>query len=225
MEQALSIEKKISPDRKRTNLFKTFEQRTLINLCEILPPWITPDVLTFIAFIGSFTVFAGFLLARINVYFLFISILGLALQWFGDSLDGRLAYFRNIPRKWYGFALDLSMDWISIGLMGFGFYIFLDEPYKILALAFTVGYAWSIILALLRYKITNEYSIDSGMVGPTELRIGISIMLIIGMINLLALVAVAACVIAAVYLINFYDFYTVLRNGDKKDKEDKLLRK
>jgi hypothetical protein len=225
MPASISIEKRISPDRKRTNFFKQFEQYTIINLCQVLPSWVTPDLLTFVGFIGSLTVFAGFLLARINIYFLSLSILGLMIQWFGDSLDGRLAYFRNIPRKWYGFALDLSMDWVSTGLMGFGFYFFLPEPYKILALAFIAGYAWSILLALLRYKITNQYSIDTGMVGPTELRIGISVMLILGMINMLALVVVASCVILAVYIVNFYEFYMVLRYGDRKDKEERLLKR
>jgi phosphatidylserine synthase len=39
---------------------------------------------------------------------------GFAINWFGDSLDGRIAYYRNTPRKWYGFALDCIMDWLSL---------------------------------------------------------------------------------------------------------------
>jgi phosphatidylglycerophosphate synthase len=225
MPQSISIEKKISPDRKRTNFFKELEQLTIINLCRIMPKWVTPDLLTFFGFVGSLLVFGGFWLARHNVYFLALSIFGLMVNWFGDSLDGRLAYFRNVPRKWYGFALDMCMDWIATGLMGLGFYLFLTEPYKILAPVFIAGYGWSMIIALLRYKITNQYSIDTGMVGPTELRIGICIMLVIGMINIIALVAIASCVTFAVYLVNFYEFYMVLRYGDRKDKEDRLVRK
>jgi hypothetical protein len=39
-------------------------------------------------------------------------------------------------------------------------------------------YGWEIIIALMRYKITGNYSIDSGIFGPTEVRIIISAILV-----------------------------------------------
>src|SRR3954470_22587468 len=106
MEDSKSIALRFSVDRKRTNLLRGIEQPTLIFLCRILPRWVSPNMLTLIGFLGSVIVLFGFYLARSNVYYLALSIGGLAIQWFGDSLDGRIAYYRNITRKWYGFALD-----------------------------------------------------------------------------------------------------------------------
>ena len=79
-----------------------------------MPQWVTPNILTAIGFAGSIMVALGLWYAQSNPLFLFFSVFGFAVQWFGDSLDGRLAYWRNIPRKWYGWALDISVDWISI---------------------------------------------------------------------------------------------------------------
>jgi hypothetical protein len=39
-------------------------------------------------------------------------------------------------------------------------------------------YGWEMIIALMRYKITGKYSIDSGIFGPTEVRIIISAVLV-----------------------------------------------
>jgi hypothetical protein len=39
-------------------------------------------------------------------------------------------------------------------------------------------YGWEMIIALMRYKITGKYSIDSGIFGPTEVRIIISAILV-----------------------------------------------
>jgi len=140
---------------------------------------------------------------------------GLAIRWMAALLT-TATYRVN------GMALHyLSMDWVSIGLMGFGFYVFLDDAFKILAIAFLAGYAWSVILALLRYKITNKYSIDTGLVGPTELRIGISVMLLLAMIYPFSLVVVGTGVIIGVYIVNFIEFYNVLKYGNEKDAEER----
>ena len=90
----------ITADRKRTNFLKEIEQEAILFFCEVMPSWVTPDMLTFVALLGSLTVFMGFWLARTDPNFLLVSIAGFAIQWFGDSLDGRLAYFRKTPRKW-----------------------------------------------------------------------------------------------------------------------------
>lgn len=80
--------------------------------------------LTLIGTLGSGLVFLAFVLgAYVANWYLLLGIIGLAINWLGDSLDGRLAYYRNIPRCWYGFALDIIDDWIGIVLIGFGYYL------------------------------------------------------------------------------------------------------
>ena len=120
------IKPKINSSRKRTNILKNVESKTITFLCKVMPNWVTSDILTAIGFLGSIIVAIGLVMAKSEKPWLIVSVLGFAIQWFGDSLDGRLAYYRNTPRKWYGWALDISVDWVSIGIIGFGFYYFFD---------------------------------------------------------------------------------------------------
>ncbi len=173
------VQKIISSDRLRTNLLKNVEIKTLARLVQVIPPWISSDMLTFIGFLGSLTIFLGFVLASyINKSYLLLGILGFVINWFGDSLDGRIAFFRNKIRKWYGFTLDLITDWINIIIMGLGFMIYVEGVWQFIGFGFVVFYGWSMIITLIRYKITGDYIIDSGIAGPTEVRILISAVLI-----------------------------------------------
>ena len=103
---------RIRNSRKRTNILKDAEFKLIEYLCRIMPSWVNPDLLTGTGLFGSVITAVGLVLAIGNPYWLILSVLGFVINWFGDSLDGRLAYYRNIPRKWYGWALDLNVDWI-----------------------------------------------------------------------------------------------------------------
>ena len=213
--------KRISADRKRTNILRGPEQATIAFLCRIMPPFVTPDMLTMISLIASLVIFYGFYMAKGHPYYFAVSIGGFALQWFGDSLDGRLAYYRGIPRKWYGFALDMCMDWASTVLMGLGFFFYLGDEYKIVAFLFIAAYAWIMILTLMKYKITGSYAIDSGLLGPTELRIGICGVLLVSMFYPQVLVFFACCLVGVIAIIDFVEFRNVLKFGDERDRAEK----
>lgn len=212
--------KRISADRKRTNMLRVPEQAAIAFFCRIMPPFVTPDMLTMLSLVASLIIFYGFYLAKGNPYFFAVSIAGFALQWFGDSLDGRIAYYRGIPRKWYGFALDMCMDWASTVLMGLGFFFYLSDEYKIVAFLFIACYAWIMILTLMKYKITGSYSIDSGLLGPTELRIGICLVLLASMFYPQILVFFACFIVAVVTVIDFVEFRNVLKLGDERDRAE-----
>lgn len=147
-----------------------------------------------------------------------MGIIGLVINWLGDSLDGRLAYYRNIPRRWYGFALDIIADWIGIVLIGFGYYIYAKNGTQIVAFAFVALYGWSIIISQLRYKITNEYSIDSGFVGPTELRFIIAFILILEVLFPGSITYLAGLITFILLIINIIDSLKLLKLGDLRDK-------
>ena len=126
--------KSIFQDRIRTNLFRKFEEASLMYFVQRIPSWITSDMLTALGFAGSLTVFLSFILATyVNVKFLLLGIPGFAINWFGDSLDGRLAYYRNKPRKLYGFTLDITIDWLGIILIGYGFIVYARGIWNFLA--------------------------------------------------------------------------------------------
>lgn len=206
-------------DRKRTNILKRAEQLTIVFLLPKVPEFISPNVLTLIGTLGSGLIFLAFALGTYftNWYLLF-GIIGLVINWLGDSLDGRLAYYRNIPRRWYGFALDIIADWIGIVLIGFGYYIYAENGTQIVAFAFVALYGWSIIISQLRYKITNEYRIDSGFVGPTELRFIIALILIIEVLFHGSITYLAGLISIILFIINTIDSIKLLKLGDLRDK-------
>src|SRR5690606_21617691 len=97
------INKKLFQDRKRTNILSRPEQKLISYLVPKIPNWISSDGLTAIGFLGSLMSLGSFLLAEyVNRDLLLFAIPGFFIQWFGDSLDGRIAYYRNKSRKWYG---------------------------------------------------------------------------------------------------------------------------
>ena len=98
--------KDIFQDRERTNILRSAERVAVYFLVKRIPAFVTPNMLTGVGMVGSLLVLAAFILASyINTNYLLLGIVGIAVNWFGDSLDGRLAYYRNIPRRWYGWVL------------------------------------------------------------------------------------------------------------------------
>ena len=216
------ILKIISQDRGRTNLLKKYEQRTIAFLVQRIPSWISSDMLTGIGFFGSFIILLSFILATyFNVAYLLLGVFGFMVCWFGDSLDGRIAYYRNKQRKWYGFALDITADWIGIVLMGWGFVIYIESDWEILGFCFVVLYGWEMLTTLLRYKITNTYSIDSGLFGPTEVRIVISLILILEVVMKGSILYSASIACVLLFISNVIDTNKLLKLADVRDNEER----
>ncbi len=215
----------IATDRHRTNFLREWEQKTIAYLVQKVPAWISSDGLTAIGFFGNLVVASSFVLgAYLSRYWLLLSLLGFAINWLGDSLDGRLAYYRNKPRKWYGFSLDVTVDWIGTILIGLGFSIFVPGVWKYAGFLFVVLYGWEMITAQLRYKIGGQYSIDSGIFGPTEVRLllGTIITLEVFVPGSIKFLATAACFFLLIS--NFVESKRLLRMADEQDKATRLLK-
>ena len=150
-----------------------------------------------------------------------LGIAGFTVNWFGDSLDGRLAYFRNKPRKWYGFSLDLIVDWLSTILIGLGYIIYADGLWKMAGFGFVTMYGWAMIIAVVRYKVTGKYTIDSGLFGPTEVRIIIIAIMVAEMFFKGAILYFAAIVTGILFLVNIFDTFRLLIIAAERDKEEK----
>jgi phosphatidylglycerophosphate synthase len=214
--------RRIYKGRQRTNLLKKYEQAALAFLVQILPAWVKPDMLTALGFFGNLIVGLSFVIAKyFGEMYLLLGVAGFAISWFGDSLDGRLAYYRNRPRKWYGFSLDLITDWLGIIIMGAGFIVYAQGVMKIFGYFLVTLYAWEMIIALVRYKVTDNYSIDSGVFGPTEVRIIFSLVLILevlfnGVIYYFAGAAVVGLIVAGIV-----DTIKLLKSADNRDKNER----
>ena len=167
-------------DRAHTSFLAAAEKRTLIWIAQRLPLWVNSDHLTALGFFSLILAGASYWYARWNEWALLAVIPFLALNWFGDSLDGTLARVRNRQRPRYGFYVDhildaLGMSFLMAGLALSGYM----TPF--VAGGFLIAYLLlSIEIYLATYTI-GTFHISHWRFGPTELRI----LLVIG--NLFAL--------------------------------------
>lgn len=208
-------------DRSRTNLLKKQEQQVIAWLVQRMPPRVTSNFLTGVGFFGYIIVFASFVLADyFDRTWLLLGLPGFIINWFGDSLDGRLAYYRKKPRRQYGFTLDITIDWLSIILIGLGYIIYADGIWEVFGYGFVTMYAWEIIVALIRYRITGSYSIDAGKLGPTEVRIMVSAIMVAEVLLPGSIVISAGFLVVAIFIVNIIDTRKLLRTADEIDKRD-----
>src|SRR5207248_10171672 len=73
-------------------------------------PWIMPDHLTILGFLGMAAAGFSYYLSRSHPWAIAAAVGALGANWFGDSLDGTLARVRNRQRPRYGFYVDHIVD-------------------------------------------------------------------------------------------------------------------
>ena len=81
--------------RVTKSLTSDWETANLPRLAASLPAWVTPDHLTGLGIVAAFIIGLGYVMAHRSPAWLLLTIFGLALHWFGDSLDGTLARVRR----------------------------------------------------------------------------------------------------------------------------------
>jgi archaetidylinositol phosphate synthase len=164
--------------RVHTSLLAGIEKRALIWMAHRLPAWVHSDHLTALAALAMLGVglcyWAGTPAALLAVVAL------LAVNWFGDSLDGTLARVRRHERPRYGFYVDHVLDALGIlflfgGLVLGGFM----SPWA--GTGFLVAYYLLMIEIALATHAIGTFTISYWKFGPTELRI----LLAIGTLQLL----------------------------------------
>ena len=156
--------------RIQTSILNAAEKRALVWLAQRQPRWVTSDLLTYIGVAGAFICGLGFALSSLSLSFLWLSSLGLVINWYGDSLDGTLARVRGTQRPKYGFFIDHSIDAITITLMCVGAGL---SPLLRLDVALCVLVAY-LILSVYTYVCTictGEMRLTYGKLGPTEFRL------------------------------------------------------
>jgi phosphatidylglycerophosphate synthase len=150
------------------------EKRVLIWLAERTPKWVNSDHLTILGFAAQIGTAVCYGMSRFNRVWLFGAIGCLALNWFGDSLDGTLARVRQKQRPRYGFYVDHILDSIgSVGLMA-GLAV---SGYMSPFVAFGLLVAF-LLLSIQSYLATytlGEFQMSFWSFGPTELRILLAI--------------------------------------------------
>lgn len=160
----------VEAERQAGFLLASLEKRALQRLAAALPAGVMPDHMTLIGIAGSIIVAGGYALSNHNEYWLLAACVGLAINWFGDSLDGTLARFRKIERPRYGYYLDHLTDAFSTLAIGVGLGF---SPYMLLTVGLTIAAAY-LLLSINVYLETHafgRFAFAYGAIGPTEVRI------------------------------------------------------
>jgi phosphatidylglycerophosphate synthase len=148
------------------------ERELLIWLADHTPAWILPDHLTLLGCAGALLSGLAFWASAVSPHFLWLAGAGIAINWFGDSLDGSLARRRKIEKPAYGFFIDHATDVASQAfvILGFGLSHYLRfEMACLLLLSF-----WMISLyTYIRAVAIGVFQISFWGIGPTELRVGL----------------------------------------------------
>jgi len=156
--------------RDHRSLLATAEKRLLIAIAQRLPLWVHSDHLTGLAMAAMAAASAGYVLARWDTRALWLVVVALAVNWFGDSLDGTLARVRRVERPKYGFYLDHVVDIVGATLL-FGGLAASTFMSPVVALSLLVAYLLVSGEVFLATAVRGVFRMSFGGVGPTELRI------------------------------------------------------
>jgi len=156
--------------REHRSILAAAEKRLLIFIAERLPRAVNSDHLTSLALAAMGLAGAAFAAARWDRRALWLVVVALALNWFGDSLDGTLARVRSAERPRYGFYVDHVLDIVGTTLLVGGLAC---SPFMTptVALALLIAYLLVAGEVFLATAVRGVFRMSVGGVGPTELRI------------------------------------------------------
>jgi len=160
--------------RVLTSVLAPLEKQCLIWLASRMPARVNSDHLTALALVAMLAAGLSYWLAAVRPAALLLVNAALAVNWFGDSLDGTLARVRHQQRPRYGFYVDHVVDafgaaFLFAGLALSGYM----HPY--VALALLAIYLMLCVEAFLATHCLGTFKMSQFMMGPTELRLLLAI--------------------------------------------------
>jgi phosphatidylglycerophosphate synthase len=160
----------VEAERQQHGLLAKAERQALLWLARRVPDRITADHLTLAGFAAFFLAGVCYYLSRWNPLFLHLVNGCLFINWFGDSLDGTLARYRNQQRPRYGFYVDHIVDafgslFLLIGLTLSGYMS------REVGLALLIVYYLLCINVYLATYTLGKFKISFASFSPTELRL------------------------------------------------------
>jgi archaetidylinositol phosphate synthase len=160
--------------RQQTSLLAPLERVCLSWLARNMPEWVKPDHLTLLGFAAMLVAGVCYALAKWWPPALLIVNLCLAINWFGDSLDGTLARARNKQRPRYGFYVDHIIDAFGILFIICGLALSGYMTWTIALAVLVIYFMISIDVYLATYTI-GTFKLSFFKFSPTELRILLAI--------------------------------------------------
>lgn len=160
--------------RENRGLLAVPEKKALDWLARHMPRRINSDHLTLLGLFAMVSAGASFWISGFYKPALFLVVVFLAVNWFGDSLDGTLARFRNCQRPRYGYYVDHVIDLVGtaslVGGMALSGYM---NP--IIAISLMAVFALVEAEVFLATHVRQVFRLSRFGFGPTELRILLSV--------------------------------------------------
>jgi archaetidylinositol phosphate synthase len=156
--------------RIQESITSGLERKALLWLAARMPRWVNSDHLTLLGFVAMFMAGVSYFVARWSPAGLLVATLCLAINWFGDSLDGTIARVRNCQRPRYGFYVDHIIDSFgAIFLMGgLGLSGYIDWR---IAMCMLIAFLLLSIESYLTTYTLGVFRLSFAKFGPTEIRI------------------------------------------------------
>lgn len=160
--------------REHNSILMASEKRFLTWIASKLPRWVNSDHLTLVGLAGTVLGGVGYWTSRWDPRSLWLVVAALAINWFGDSMDGTLARVRNRQRPRYGFYVDHVLDVIGAafllgGLAASGYV----TPW--IGLALLTGFLLIAAESFLATHALGIFRLSFMRIGGTELRIGLAV--------------------------------------------------
>lgn len=160
--------------RVHTSVLAAAEKRLLVRMANAMPRSINSDHLTALGAVAMFGVGVCFAIGAAHPAALPVLIVLLAVNWFGDSLDGTLARVRHEERPRYGYYVDHVLDAVGFGWLAGGLLLGgLMSP--VVGLSFLAVYFLLVIEISLATHARGTFKISFWGFGPTELRIVLAV--------------------------------------------------
>ena len=160
--------------RVHTSVLAAAEKQLLVWMAGRLPRWMNSDHLTLLAGVAMAAAGACYWIGPSSPVAMSAAILFLAINWFGDSLDGTLARVRHHERPRYGFYVDHVLDVIGILCQLAGFALG-GVMTPLVAAGFLIAYYLLMVEIALATHAAGTFRISFWKFGPTELRIVLAI--------------------------------------------------
>jgi archaetidylinositol phosphate synthase len=160
--------------RQNDSPLASLEKRVLIWIARRLPQAVGSDHLTLLGLVSMVGVGVAFAASARAPRVLYLVPVLLAINWFGDSLDGTVARVRNRQRPRYGYYVDHVVDVVGAVAL-FGGLALSGGMQPLIAMALLVAYVAAMAEVFLATHVTHVFRLAAFGFGPTELRIVLAI--------------------------------------------------
>src|SRR6266851_8418793 len=156
--------------REQTSILAPIERAALRGLARRMPRWVNSDHLSLLGLVAMFMAGVCYAASGQNPLMLHLVNVFIFLNWFGDSLDGTLARYRDRQRPRYGFYVDHIIDTFGALFLLFGLALSGYMSERVAAGLLIVYFMVAINSYLAAYAL-GVFKISQWKMGPTEMRL------------------------------------------------------